>query len=89
MALLGNAYFIVYHNTSLQFINNRAVTKGGAIYYISSGQNNFMSIHSITMTLAFKTTPTGQPHFTSQETMQIMESQFTVLHYSVVCGVMN
>ena len=43
MALLGNAYFIVYHNTSLQFINNIAVTKGGAIYYINSGQKDFVS----------------------------------------------
>ena len=43
MALLGNAYFIVYHNTSLQFINNSAVTKGGAIYYINSGQKDFVS----------------------------------------------
>ena len=43
MALLGNAYFIVHHNTSLQFINNSAVTKGGAIYYINSGQKDFVS----------------------------------------------
>ena len=43
MALLGNAYFIVYHNTSLHFINNSAVTKGGAIYYINSGQKDFVS----------------------------------------------
>ena len=43
MALLGNAYFIVHHNTSLQFINNSAVTKGGAIYYINSGQKDFIS----------------------------------------------
>ena len=43
MALLGNAYFIVYHDTLLQFINNRAVTKGGAIYYINSGQKDFLS----------------------------------------------
>ena len=43
MALLGNAYFVVYHNTSLQFINNNAVTKGGAIYYINSGQKDFLS----------------------------------------------
>ena len=43
MALLGNAYFIVYHNTLLQFINNSAVTKGGAIYYINSGQKDFLS----------------------------------------------
>ena len=43
MALLGNAYFIVYHNTLLQFINNSAVTKGGAIYYINSGQKDFVS----------------------------------------------
>ena len=43
MALLGNAYFIVYHNTLLQFINNIAVTKGGAIYYINSGQKDFVS----------------------------------------------
>ena len=43
MALLGNAYFIVYHNTSLQFLNNSAVTKGGAIYYINSGQKDFVS----------------------------------------------
>ena len=43
MALLGNAYFIVHHNTSLQFINNSAVTKGGAIYYINSGQKDYVS----------------------------------------------
>ena len=43
MALLGNAYFIVHHNTSLQFINNSAETKGGAIYYINSGQKDFVS----------------------------------------------
>ena len=42
MALLGNAYFIVYHNTLLQFINNSAVTKGGAIYYIDLGQKDFV-----------------------------------------------
>ena len=46
MALLGNAYFIVHHNTSLQFINNSAVTKGGAIYYINSGQKDFASTQS-------------------------------------------
>ena len=49
MALLGNAYFIVYHNTSLQFINNSAVTKGGAIYYINSGQKGFVSAEDITI----------------------------------------
>ena len=43
MALLGNAYFIIYYNTSFQFINNRAVTKGGAIYHINSGQKDFVS----------------------------------------------
>ena len=43
MALLGNAYFIIYHNTSLQFIDNSVMTKGGAVYYIDSGQKDFAS----------------------------------------------
>ena len=43
LALLGNAYFVVYHNILLQFINNSAATKGGAIYYINSGQKDFVS----------------------------------------------
>ena len=34
---------IIYQNTLLQFINNTALTKGGAIYHINSGQKDFLS----------------------------------------------
>ena len=43
IALLGNAYIIVYDHTLLTFTNNSADTKGGAIYYVNSGQKDFVS----------------------------------------------
>ena len=43
IALLGNAYLILYHNTSLWFTDNIARGKGGAIYFVSSSQRNFIS----------------------------------------------
>ena len=43
ISLLGNAYIIVHDITFLAFINNTADTKGGAIYYVNSGQKDFVS----------------------------------------------
>ena len=44
IALLGNAYFIIYNGTKLEFINNKAHYLGGAIYATSLiGQNSIPS----------------------------------------------
>jgi len=43
IALLGNTYLILHQNTSLWFINNRAHSKGGAIYFISNSERDFIS----------------------------------------------
>ena len=43
MALLGNTYLILYQNTTIWFVNNRAASKGGAIYFTSSSQREFIN----------------------------------------------
>ena len=40
MAILGNAWFVVYEGTRLTFSNNSASEKGGAIYAIQSEQHS-------------------------------------------------
>ena len=43
VALLGNAYLILCHNSNLWFTNNIAHSKGGAIYFVSSSERDFIS----------------------------------------------
>ena len=43
IALLGNAYVVVEENTSLEFHNNQAKAKGGAIYSLAPSQRDFVS----------------------------------------------
>ena len=43
MALLGNTYLILYQNTTIWFVNNRAASKGGAIYFTSSSEREFIN----------------------------------------------
>ena len=43
VALLGNAYLILCHNSTLWFTNNIAHSKGGAIYFVSSSERDFIS----------------------------------------------
>ena len=46
-----------------------------------------MSFLLLAMTLLLKTTPIGQPHLASQETMQHLGGQYIALLYSLVYGV--
>ena len=43
IALLGNTYLILEKNTTLWFTDNKAYSKGGAIYFISSSERDFIS----------------------------------------------
>jgi len=43
LALLGNAYLILYNNTTLNFTKNRAFGRGGAIYFVSNSEREFIS----------------------------------------------
>ena len=43
VALLGNAYLILCHNTTVWFTNNIAHSKGGAIYFVSTSERDFIS----------------------------------------------
>ena len=45
-----------------------------------------MSFLLLAMTLLLKTTPIGQPHLASQETMQHLGGQYIALLYSLVYG---
>ena len=43
IALLGNTYIIFNQNTTLWFTNNKAHGKGGAIYFVSSSERDYIS----------------------------------------------
>ena len=43
IALLGNTYIILDQNTTVWFIENKAYGKGGAIYYVSNSERDFIS----------------------------------------------
>jgi len=43
IALLGNAYLLIYNATRLSFIRNTALSKGGAIYSLSASERDFIS----------------------------------------------
>ena len=43
IALLGNTYIILDQNTTVWFTENIAYSKGGAIYFISSSERDFIS----------------------------------------------
>ena len=43
IALLGNTYLILHQNTTLWFTHNKAYSKGGAIYFVSSSERDFVS----------------------------------------------
>ena len=43
IALLENTYLILEKNTTLWFTDNKAYSKGGAIYFISTSERNFIS----------------------------------------------
>ena len=43
IALLGNTYLVLDPNTKLWFTGNKADNKGGAIYFISSSERDFIS----------------------------------------------
>ena len=46
ISLLSASFITTGYNSSLQFINNTADYNGGAIYYFSSGEKNFLSSHN-------------------------------------------
>ena len=43
IALLGNTYIILDQNTKVWFTGNKAYSKGGAIYFVSSSERDFVS----------------------------------------------
>ncbi|XP_065889783.1 uncharacterized protein [Dysidea avara] len=43
IALLGNAFLILDYNANLKFTANQAYSKGGAIYYVSNSERDFIS----------------------------------------------
>ena len=43
IALLGNTYIILDENTTVWFTGNKAYSKGGAIYFVSSSESDFIS----------------------------------------------
>ena len=43
IALLENTYLIFNNHTTLWFTNNKAYSKGGAIYFVSSSEKDFIS----------------------------------------------
>ena len=43
IALLGSTYIILDHNATVWFTENEAYSKGGAIYYVSSSERDFIS----------------------------------------------
>ena len=43
IALLGNAFLILGYNANLKFTANQAYSKGGAIYYVSNSERDFIS----------------------------------------------
>ena len=43
IALLGNTYIILNQNTTVWFTGNKAYSKGGAIYFVSSSERDYIS----------------------------------------------